>query len=63
MLLSVNEYADQFEKSLELSDKLRERVFLKTELDIVYTDFSNWERGDLLFIADDVEKGQWKKLN
>ena len=63
MLLSVNEYADQFEKSLELSDKLRERVFLKTELDIVYTDLSNWERGDILFIADDVEKGQWKKLN
>jgi len=30
---------------------------------VVYTDFVNWERNNLLFIDSDVEKGKWKKLN
>ena len=47
----------------ELYYQLRNRCFLKTQLDVVYTDFTNWERYDLLFIDHDVEKGMWKKLN
>ncbi len=46
-----------------LYDKLRERVFLKTELDVVYTDLVNWERSGLLTIGGDSDKGDWKKLN
>lgn len=42
---------------------LRERVFLKTELDIVYSDLVNWERYNLLSIGGDSDKGDWKKLN
>ena len=47
----------------ELYHQLRNRCFLKTQLDVVYTDFTNWERYNLLFIDHDVEKGMWKKLN
>ena len=47
----------------ELFHQLRNRCFLKTQLDVVYTDFTNWERYNLLFIDHDVEKGMWKKLN
>ena len=46
-----------------LYDKLRERVFLKTELDVVYTDLVNWERSGLLSIGGDSDKGDWKKVN
>lgn len=46
-----------------LFDLLRERVFLKTELDIVYSDLVNWERSNLLSIGGDSGKGDWKKLN
>ena len=41
----------------ELFHQLRNRCFFKTQLDVVYTDFTNWERYDLLFIDHDVEKG------
>lgn len=46
-----------------LFNLLRERVFLKTEIDIVYSDLVNWERSNLLNIGGDSEKGDWKKLN
>ena len=46
-----------------LFDLLRERVFLKTEIDIVYSDLVNWERSNLLAIGGDSDKGDWKKLN
>ena len=46
-----------------LYDKLRERVFLKTELDVVYTDLVNWERSGLLSIGGDSNKGDWKKVS
>ncbi len=36
---------------------------MKTELDVIYTDFTNWERGNLLFIEEKIEKGKWKHLN
>lgn len=47
----------------ELYSKLNERVFLKTEIDIVYTDLVNWERSGLLSIGGDSDKGDWKKLS
>jgi len=56
-------YSDDYLKAMSLAEKLRERVFLKTELDVVYTDFSNWERGGLLYKCDDATKGKWKTLN
>lgn len=43
--------------------KLKERMFLKTEIDIVYSDLVNWERFNLLNIGGDSQKGDWKKLN
>lgn len=46
-----------------LYDKLRERVFLKTELDVVYTDLVNWERSGLLSIGGESNKGDWKKVS
>jgi hypothetical protein len=46
-----------------LFDLLRERVFLKTEIDMVYSDLVNWERSNLLSIGGDSGKGDWKKLN
>ena len=46
-----------------LQNLLKERVFLKTEIDIVYSDLVNWERYNLLSIGGDSEKGDWKKLN
>lgn len=49
--------------SNQLFDKLKERVFLKTEIDVVYTDLVNWERYNLLHIGGDSEKGDWKRIN
>jgi hypothetical protein len=46
-----------------IPNKLKERVFLKTELDVVYSDLSNWERMDLLYLKEEDDKGSWKKLN
>lgn len=47
----------------KLLNVLNERVFLKTEIDIVYSDLVNWERYNLLSIGGDSDKGDWKKLN
>jgi hypothetical protein len=63
MKISADRFNKQFLDSPELFVQLSERVFLKTEIDVVYTDFVNWERNNLLFIDSDVEKGKWKKLN
>ena len=46
-----------------LINLLNERVFLKTEIDVVYSDLVNWERYNLLSISEESEKGDWKKLN
>ncbi|GEM_PF-1216070 len=59
----LSKYRGELLKVNELFEQLRQRYFLKTQLDVVYTDFTNWERYDLLFIDHDVEKGKWKKLN
>ena len=63
MNISAGRYHKQVLKIPELCIELSERKFLKTQIDVVYTDFVNWERNNLLFIDSDVEKGKWKKLN
>ena len=60
--ISREEYHLNYHKGYELYNKLKERFFLRTELDIVYTDITNWERNGLLEIGEG-EKGDWKKLN
>ena len=63
MKISAERFRKRFLDSPELFIELSERVFLKTQIDVVYTDFVNWERNGLLYISSDVEKGKWKKLN
>jgi len=63
MNISAGRYHKQVLKIPELCLELSERMFLKTQIDVVYTDFVNWERNNLLFVDSDVEKGKWKKLN
>jgi hypothetical protein len=56
-------YKGQFSLVEELSEKLNQRDFYKTELDLVYSDIVNWERHGLLEIGGDNPKGNWKKIN
>lgn len=62
-MISIKDLENNPELKIKLFDKLRERVFLKTELDIVYSDLANWERSNLLDIGGDSKKGNWKQLN
>lgn len=63
-MISIENYKNNPELVISnLLIKLKERIFLKTELDIVYSDLVNWERSNLLNIGGDSEKGDWKKLN
>lgn len=64
MMISIENYKNNPELVIgNLLDKLNERVFLKTELDIVYSDLVNWERSNLLNIGGNSDKGDWKRLN
>lgn len=47
----------------ELLEQLSKKVFLKTEIDIVYASYTNWERHELLIIDEQYDKGQRNKLN
>jgi hypothetical protein len=62
-MISSKSFANNPNAAEALFDLLRERVFLKTELDIVYSDLVNWERYNLVSIGGDSDKGDWKKLN
>lgn len=63
-MISIENFKNNPEEVMSnLLIKLKERMFLKTELDIVYSDLVNWERSNLLNIDGDSEKGDWKKLN
>lgn len=62
-MISSKSFANNPNAAEALFDLLRERVFLKTELDIVYSDLVNWERSNLLSIGGESGKGDWKKLN
>lgn len=62
-MINLADYLHDFDNADSLSNKLKERVFLKTELDVVYSELTNWERNGLLYIKDEENKGTWKKLN
>lgn len=62
-MIDLADYLHDFDNADSLSNKLKERVFLKTELDVVYSELTNWERNGLLYIKDEESKGTWKKLN
>jgi len=47
---------ESFQNIEDLFARLSERVFLKTKIDIVYSDYMNWERGNLLM--NQYEKGE-----
>jgi len=61
--MNLTEFIGNTDLSDEFINRIKERTFLKTELDVIYTDFTNWERGNLLFIEEKIEKGKWKHLN
>ena len=56
-MISSKSFANNPNAAETLFDLLRERVFLKTELDIVYSDLVNWERSNLLSIVQEKLKG------
>lgn len=62
-MISNKDFYNNFNSADSLFFKLKERVFLRTELNIVYSDLTNWERSGLLSIGGDSKKGDWKKLN
>jgi len=61
--LDIHQFKGNFDKALYLQNKFNERVFSKTEIDIVYSDFTNWERKGLIDISHKVKKGGHKKLS
>lgn len=62
-MISNKDFYNNFNSADSLFFKLKERVFLRTELNIVYSDLTNWERSGLLSIGGGSKKGDWKKLN
>ncbi|WP_333809275.1 hypothetical protein [Flavobacterium sp.] len=62
-MINVADYFSILEKAPYLFDKIQEKVFLKTEIDIVYSDIKNWERFDLLSECDESDKGNWNKIS
>lgn len=62
-MINVVDYFSVLEKAPDLFDKIQEKVFLKTEIDIVYSDIKNWERSNLLWGYSESEKGNWNKIS
>tara|TARA_B100000497_G_C7600080_1_gene360610 strand:- start:163 stop:1065 length:903 start_codon:yes stop_codon:yes gene_type:complete len=63
MKLDITKYFMSFVSGNELLEQLSKKVFLKTEIDIVYASYTNWERHELLIIDEQYDKGQRNKLN
>lgn len=63
MDLSLEEFLGNRNQIVELTEELSERVFLKTEIDVVYSDFVNWERYGLFILNDESKKGKHKRLS
>ncbi|MDB9910239.1 YezD family protein [Flavobacteriales bacterium] len=61
--LDILQFKGKFDQALVLYNKFNERVFSKTEIDVVYSDFTNWERNELIDISHKVKKGGHKKLS
>jgi len=62
-MINVVDYFSVLEKAPDLFNKIQEKVFLKTEIDIVYSDIKNWERSNLLSEYNESEKGNWNKIS
>lgn len=62
-MINPAEYIHNIALAPMLFEKLKEKVFLKTEIDVVYSDITNWERIGLLYVSDGEDKGNWKKIN
>ena len=63
MKLDITKYLMSFVSGNELLEQLSKKVFLKTEIDIVYASYTNWERHELLIIDEQYDKGQRNRLN
>ena len=61
--LDILHFKGKLDHALVLYNKFNERVFSKTEIDVVYSDFTNWERNELIDISHKVKKGGHKKLS
>lgn len=62
-MINVVDYFLVLEKAPDLFYKIQEKVFFKTEIDIVYSDIKNWERSNLLWDSNESEKGNWNKIS
>lgn len=63
MTIDFTAFTNNSNKAFELYEKLNEPVFLKSQIDIVYTDYINWERNGILLTASDKEKGTKNKIS
>ena len=61
--LDILNFKGDFDRAIYLQHKLNERVFSKTEIDVVYSDFTNWERNGLLDVINNHQNGSHKKLS
>ena len=61
--LNIKDFKDNFNPKDNKLEVIRERVFSKTQVDVVYSDFTNWERYRLIDIKHNVGKGGHKKLS
>lgn len=59
----LSEYLGLPVKASEFTSVLRERKFVKTHIDIAYSDLNNWERKGILYFHPDAEKGKRKALS
>jgi DNA-binding transcriptional MerR regulator len=61
--LNIKDFKGNFNPKDNKLEVIRERVFSKTQVDVVYSDFTNWERYGLIDIKHNVGKGGHKKLS
>ena len=61
--MKLTSFSNNQKDSGKLLLKLREPTFLKTQLDIVYSDFDNWERHGLIESNATQEKSKWRKFS
>ena len=61
--IDLNIFFNKPERSLDLYEKLNEKVYLKSQIDVVYTDYINWERSGILLTNSDKEKGTQNKIS
>ena len=61
--LNIKDFKDNFNPKDNKLEVIRERVFSKTQVDVVYSDFTNSERYGLIDIKHNVGKGGHKKLS